>query len=275
MVALSYIVSMGFYMLFLFLFLDHTREHERFYKWFFIAALFTFPLWFLNLEGFFRWSKTLSVLIPLCFVSFVRIANNGRYKDKFPALRKKWPLWILFGVLALNIVEATITDFQMGNPFNAFCGVILIVTIPLPIKHWRISRHDGKDNFGELIAHLPIGWCVLYTLWNAAFVYGENPSYFASSLCILTVPLLWMLVKRRSDLWLMGRIYTLGIHILIRSSYDIFTPIMDSTAWFSETVHSAWGAVNLTLHIAYVGYWATVYRNKDYVMKYSAKAYGY
>lgn len=273
--TLSFIVSMSTYMLFLFLFLEYTREKERFYKWFFILALFTFPLWFINLEGFFRWSKTLSVLIPLCFVSFVRIANSGKFPGKYKKLQKEWPLWILFSVLALNILEATITDFQMENPYNAICGIILMITIPLPIKHWRIAKDDGKNNFGELIADLPIAWCILYTLWNAAFVYGENPSYFASSLCILTVPLLWMLIKKRSDLWLMGRIYTLGIHILIRSSYDIFTPIMDSTAWYSQTVHSSWGLINLTLHGGYILYWAINYRNKPYVMKYSAKAYGY
>ncbi|MDZ7795370.1 MAG: hypothetical protein U5P10_17265 [Spirochaetia bacterium] len=274
MEALSFIVSMGTYTLFLFLFLEYTREKESFYKWFFILALLTFPLWFLNLEGFFRWSKTLSVLIPLCFVSYIRMANNGRHQNRYPALKKQWPLWILFGVLALNILEATITDFQMGNPFNALCGVILIITIPLPSTHWRIAKYDGHRHFGELIADLPIAWCLLYTVWNAAFVYGENPSYFASSICILTVPLLWMLIKKRSDLWLMGRIYTLGIHILIRSSYDIFTPVMDSSAWFNPQVHTAWGMLNLGLHIFYVGYWFMKYRNKDYVMKYSARAYG-
>ena len=273
--ALSFIVSMSTYMLFLFLFLEYTREKEVFYKWFFVLALFSFPLWFINLEGFFRWSKTLSVLIPLCFVSFVRIANNGKHSDKYRRLKTEWPLWILFAVLALNILEATITDFQMGNPYNAFCGIILMVTIPLPFKHWRIAKHDGEKNFGELIADLPVAWCVLYTLWNAAFVYGENPSYFASSLCILTIPLLWMLIRKRSDLWLMGRIYTLGIHILIRSSYDIFTPVMDSSAWFNETVHSTWGMINLVLHGGYMVYWTFNYRNKPYVMKYSAKAYGY
>ncbi|MGM0436307.1 MAG: hypothetical protein ACQEQA_04580 [Bacillota bacterium] len=273
--ALSFIVSMSTYMLFLFMFLEFTREKEKFYKWFFILALFTFPLWFINLEGFFRWSKTLSVLIPLCFVSFVRMANSGKYEDKYKSLKKEWPLWILFGVLALNILEATLTDFQMGNPYNALCGVILMVTIPLPIRHWYIAKHDGNKNFGELIANLPVAWCVLYTLWNAAFVYGENPSYFASSLCILTVPLLWMLIKKRSDLWLMGRIYTLGIHILVRSSYDIFNPIMDSTAWYSQTVHTTWGVANLVLHSLYIFYWGLVYRNKPYVMKNSARAYGY
>lgn len=275
MSVLSYIVSMGVYMLLLFLFLEYTREKQTFYKWFFIVALFSMPLWFLNLHSFFRWAKTISILIPLCFVSFVRIANDGKHEHMMSSLRKKWPMWILYFVLLLNIAEATLTDFQLGNNFNAICGIILIITTPLPIKHWRIAKNDGKNSFGELIADLPLAWCLLYTIWNAAFVYAENTSFFASSVCILTVPLIWMFTKKRTDLWLMGRIYTLGLHILIRSSYDIFAPVMDSSSWYNNDVLYYWGIGNLALHAVYLVFWFVKLRNKKYVIKHSALAYGY
>jgi len=208
-------------------------------------------------------------------VSFVRIANDGRHEGFLPSLKKKWPLWFFYFIVALNIAEATYTDIEMGNIMNAMCGVILILTMPLPTKHWRMAKYDGKNNFAELIADLPIAWCLLYVTWNAAFVYAENTTFFASSLCILLVIQIWMFVKKRSDLWLMGRIYTLAIHILIRASYDIFTPVMDSTSWFNEEVLYYWGMVNLILHIGYFIYWNFKYRGKDYTMKYSAKYYGY
>ena len=273
MPALSFIVSMSVYMLLLYLFLEFTREKQGFYKWFFILALLTIPLWFLNLHSWFRWAKSISVLIPICFVSFVRIANDGSKKDFLPSLKKKWPLWILYVVLMLNIAEATKTDFELGNYFNAIAGVILCITIPLPTKHWRIAKNDGKRNFGELIADLPLAWCLLYVTWNACFVYAENTSYIASSICILIIPEIWMLTKKRTDLWLMGRIYTLALHILIRSSYDIFTPLMDSTNWFNAQVLNVWGIVNCVLHVAYLGYWFFKLRNKDYVIKHSAQNY--
>ena len=73
----------------------------------------------------------------------------------------------------------------------------------------------------------------------------------------------------------MGRIYTLAIHILIRASYDIFTPIMDSTLWFNPDVLKAWGIVNLGLHVLYLAVWAFKYRNKDYKLKYSEAYYGF
>lgn len=272
--VLSYIVSMSIYILFLFLFLEYTREKQGFYKWFFILSLCSIPLWFINLESWFRWAKTISVLIPICFVSFIRISNDGNHDSVLKSLKKKWPLWILYFVLMLNILEATMGDFEMGNYFNAVAGIILCITIPLPTKHWRIGKNDGKNSFAELIADLPLAWCLLYVTWNAAFVYAENTTFFASSLCILLAPEIWMLFHKRTDLWLMGRIYTLAIHILIRASYDIFTPLMDSTTWFNENVLYFWGLTNMVLHIVYLVYWFFKLRNKDYVIKHSAEAYG-
>lgn len=275
METLSFIVSMAVYVLFLYLFLEYTREKEKFYKWFFVCALFTLPLWFLNLDSWFRWAKSFSVLIPICFTSFVRIAYLKDKKQVWSSLRKKWPLWILYFVLMLNIVEASLQSFEMHNIYNGIAGLILCVTIPLPTKHWRIGKFDGKNTFSELLADLPITWCLLYVTWNAAFVFQENTTFFASSVCILIAPEIWMFIKKRSDLWLMGRIYTLAIHILIRSCYDIFTPVMDSTAWYNEKFVIIWSMVNLVLHVMYLGVWFFKYRSKPYVMKYSESHYGY
>jgi len=272
---LSIFVSMAVYMLFLYLFLEYTREKQGFYKWFSILAICSFPLWFLNLNSWFRWVKTISILIPLCFLSYTRIANDGNHNDILQSLRKKWPMWILYFILILNIVEATIKDLTMGNYFNAACGLILCITIPLPTKHWRIANNDGKNSFAELIADLPLAWCLLYVSWNAAFVYAENITFFASSLCILIVPQIWMFFKKRVDLWLMGRVYTLAVHLLIRASYDIFTPIMNSGAWYNETFLYYWGLLNLVLHVGYLIFWFFKYRNKDNVIPYSAESYGY
>jgi hypothetical protein len=273
--TLSYVVSMGIYTLLLFLFLEYTREKQGFYKWFFILALLSFPLWFATLDSWFRWAKSFSVLVPICFVSFVRMSNDGKHDKVLMSLKKKWPLWILYIVLNCNILEASIHDLEFGNYFNGIAGLILCLTIPLPTKHWRIGKNDGKNSFAELIADLPLAWCLLYVTWNAAFVYGENTAFFASSLCILIAPEIWMLYRKRTDLWLMGRIYTLALHILIRASYDVFGPVMASPTWFNADVLYYWGMVNLVGHVIYLVYWFFKLRNKPYVLKHSAQAYGY
>ncbi len=275
MSLLSIFVSMVFYMLFLFLFLEYSREKQGFYKWFSIIAICSFPLWFLNIDSWFRWAKTISILLPLCFFNYVRISNDGKHTDILASLKKKWPLWVLYAILNLNIAEAMLQDLGAGNIFNALSGLILCITIPLPTKHWRIGKNDGKNTFAEIVADLPLAWCLLYATWNAAFVYGENISYFASSLCILIIPEIWILFKKRVDLWLMARVYTLAVHLLIRACYDIFTPVMDSSAWFSSTFLNNWGILNIVLSGLYLIYWFINYRNKDYVLKYSEKYYGY
>jgi hypothetical protein len=211
----------------------------------------------------------------MCFVSFVRISNDGKHKEILMSLKKKWPLWLLYIVLMLNIAEATMSDFTDGNYFNAIAGLILCITIPLPTKHWRIGKNDGKNTFAELIADLPLAWCLLYVTWNAAFVYGENTAFFASSVCILLAPEIWMLWHKRTDLWLQARCYTLGVHILIRSSFDIFNPVMNSALWFNADVLYAWGAANMVLHVAYLIFWFLKLRSKPYVIHHSEEAYGF
>lgn len=275
MPLLSIFVSMIFYMLFLFLFLEYSREKQQFYKWFSIIAICSFPLWFLNIDSWFRWVKTISILIPLLFFNYIRISNDGKHENRYMRLKQKWPMWILYFILMLNIVEAMLQDISGGNYFNAICGLILCVTIPLPTKHWRVGKNDGKNTFAEILADLPLAWCLLYVTWNAAFVYGENIAFFASSLCILIVPQIWMFFKKRVDFWLMARVYTLAVHLLIRASYDIFTPVMDSSAWFSASLLRNWGLLNLVLHVVYLIYVLSKYNRKEYVLKYSEKYYAY
>lgn len=274
MSLLSIFVSMACYMLFLFLFLEYSRQKQRFYIWFSVIALCSFPLWFLNLDSWFRWVKTLSILVPLLFYNLVRVSNDGYHPTKLMSLKKKWPMYVLYAILILNILEAMLQDISSLNYFNAICGLILIITIPMPKNHWYVGKNDGKKSFAEVLADLPLAWCLLYVSWNAAFVYGENISYFASSLCILLVPQIWMYVNKRVDLWLMGRVYTLAVHLLIRASYDIFTPVMDSSAWYSEKVLVYWGIANLVMHVIYLLIWFKMYRGKNYVLNYSEKSYG-
>lgn len=274
MSLLSIFVSMAVYMLFLFLFLEYSREKQGFYFWFSVFALCSFPLWFFNLDSWFRWVKTISILIPLLFFSLVRIANDGKHSHILSTLRKKWPMWVLYAILILNILEAMMQDMSSMNYFNAICGLILIITIPLPKNHWYVGKNDGKNSFAEILADLPLAWCLLYVSWNAAFVYGENITFFASSLCILIIPQIWMFFKKRVDLWLMGRVYTLAVHLLIRASYDIFTPVMDSSAWFNTSVLYYWGMINLIAHILYLAIWFKKYRGKNYVLNYSEKSIG-
>jgi hypothetical protein len=266
---LQYILSMSAYILILLGIIEVMRKHHKFAAVFWILALFTFPLWPNELVGWFRWAKTLSVLIPTALlVGMGRLAHIGKLKGKWEFFQKDWLLWALYGVLFLNIAEATLKDLSTGNYANGFAGIVLCITIPL-VSYKNSKRRDWaitEKKPGDLIALTSPAWNFLYTTWNLAFVFGENPGYFASSFCILAAAELYPLLKKRPELYITARVYTLAFHILIRSTYDIFTPVMDSSAWASPKLLYVWGIVNGVLHLAFFAYWM-VKRKKSNQLK--------
>ena len=173
-------------------------------------------------------------------------------------------LWALYGVLGLNILEASLKDLALGNYFNAISGFILIVTIPLfksrksKRRGWEIS----KDKPGDLLVYTDPLWNFLYTTWNIAFVFAENPGFAASSLCILLAAELYPIIKGRPELYVTARVYTLAIHILIRANYDIFTPLMDSSAFANPTAVHYWGIINFAISVPYL-FWFFIKRKRS------------
>lgn len=246
-----YALSMGTYFTLLLAIVEFMRKHYRIANVFWIASLLTFPIWLMGgVVGWFRWAKILSVILPTIVVGFTRIAQYEKREGKYwTMLRKNWVLWFLYGVLFLNIMEATIKDFTMGNIFNALCGLLLCVTIPFPPRFWKISA----EKHGDLIAYTTVGWNFLYTTWNACFVYAEGATFFASSLCILLAAELYPLFKRRPELYITARVYTLATHLLIRACMPgLFPAVMNSSNWFNADVMKYWGIANVILMIPYV-----------------------
>ncbi|MFC1527194.1 hypothetical protein ACFL5D_00420 [Candidatus Neomarinimicrobiota bacterium] len=260
----QYAISMLLYIAILFLIIELMRKYHRFALIFWLLSLLTFPLWSTQLEGWFRWAKTFSVLIPTAiFVGFGRLANYKNLKGKLAIFKNDWVLWVLYGVLFLNIAEATIKDFATANYFNGIVGLILCITIPL-LRNKKTNKSNwifSKEKPGDLLVYTSPMWNFVYTTWNLVFVYGENPSFFASSFCILLAAELYPVIKKRPELYVTARIYTLAFHILIRSTYDIFTPVMDSSSWANGTVLYYWGLINLLIAIPYVISWAIRARN--------------
>ncbi|WBW96477.1 hypothetical protein [Oceanirhabdus sp. W0125-5] len=250
----QYIISMGGYFALLILIVSFMRKHYKIANWIWIGALFTFPLWLRNVDGWFRWFKTLSVLVPTILVGFARISNYEERKGKgWEFLQKGWVMWTLYGVLFLNIMEATVKDYQMGNMLNALCGVILCITIPFPSKYWKISKGKASD----LVVYTTIGWNLLYTTWNGCFVYAEAGAYFASSLCIIFAAEIYPIMKRRPELYVMSRVYTLATHILIRACFGgLFPSLMDASSWHNAEILKYWGIINGMICVPYAIWYA-------------------
>ena len=58
---------------------------------------------------------------------------------------------------------------------------------------------------------------------------------------------------RRPELYITGRIYTLGAHLLLRSCFPLLFPtIMNSAAWFNPDFMAGWGLFNGIIGIPFV-----------------------
>lgn len=250
----QYAVSMGGYFIILMVIVEFMRKHYRFSSFFWIATLVTVPLWVMNVDGWFRWAKVCSVIFPTIFLGFCRVAvyedRRGEIWDK---IKGQWTLWFFYGILFLNIMEATIKDFTEGNAFNGMVGLMLCATIPLATgkKYWKFTKQEP----GDLLVFTTAAWNFMYTTWNLCFVFGErpNPKYFASSICILAAAEIYPILKNRPELYVMARVYTLATHEIIRSStFNLIPNLMNATSWKNPTLVKWWGVANFILMVPYL-----------------------
>lgn len=260
---MSYVISMGIYIIFLIAMTEGFRRSTIFAL---VVNIGLIVLLFFskNVEGWFRWAKDISVLFPLVIVSVTRLRKKMNKDDGLQkVLESPGMLLFLCIVVAINIFEASLKDLTMGNLFNGMCGLIMITCMPFNVK--KSWRYD-KNNYNALIADFSIAWCFLYTTWNACFVYAESPAFVSASLCILLVPELynfWSAKTGKSNLWLHARIYTLMLHVSIRSFHDVFTPYMNATPWYNEAFKNGWGLVNFILMALYaVSWFARIIKNR-------------
>lgn len=213
-----------------------------------ILALLSFPFWIEKFEGWFYFIKILSVWIPLfCF---------GLIKALYP-ISKKAKVWatnfarLCFFLLILNILEASIKGFQLGNYCNSSTGLLLILTLPLiSSNNWTAVNY--KNSPFLIYADTPLLYIFLYTSWNICFVYSVFPQYFfivALSLCYCFIHIYLIKSER---LWFSFRVFTLGLILMIRANTDLVENHLDLSYLHSTICAKTWGSINLILMIAYI-----------------------
>ncbi|MBE0551122.1 MAG: hypothetical protein IH619_01910 [Ignavibacterium sp.] len=170
----------------------------------------------------FNWVKTYSALAGI--IGFMAI----RY---IPSLAKrKWILVFPAAILAINILEACIRDFQvysfglweggyvdnlwtMSGPWNIMNGIAGILNI-LTICGWFgivISKSKSKD---MIWPDMIWAWIIAYDLWNFAYTYNciSDHSFYCGVALLLscTIPA-FFIVK---GAWLQHRASTLALWIM-------------------------------------------------------------
>jgi hypothetical protein len=208
----------------------------------------------------FHWVKVYSALagcLGFMVIRFVpRLAKN-RYWLMFPA-----------AILALNIFEAVLRDFQVygmhgmvdgvlmvGGPWNIMNGIAGLLNL-LTICGWAgiiVSRNRQKDMVWPDMLWF---WIVAYDLWNFAYVYnavGDHSFYAGAALLVsCTIPAFFI----KKGAWLQHRAQTLAFWMM----FTMAVPTFVTSSMFSvQSSHNPTAlfivsAISLAANIAVVLY---------------------
>lgn len=212
--------------------------------------------------NWFNWVKTYSALAGC--LGFMAM----RY---YPSLmKKKWIVCFPPLILALNILEAAIRDFQcfsyaawtgesinnlwvMSGPWNIMNGIAGILNI-VAICGWAgifISKEKTKD---MIWPDMIWAWVIAYDLWNFAYTYNciADHSFYCGAALLLSCTIPTFFIKKGA--WLQHRAQTLALWIMfvmtVPQFADRLAPVAtthNATAFFVVSLISL--AANLALVI--------------------------
>lgn len=227
------------------------NELARRSKWFSILLfiglpiVLTFTVWPItagkgsSVGTWFHWAKVYSSLagcVGFMGIRFIKGWDKNKLILMFPPF-----------ILALNILEAVIRDFQCTNlnglvdgvvmvagPWhimNGIAGILNIVTI----SGWMgifISKSKSKDMMWPDMLWF---WIIAYDLWNFAYVYNcvSDHAFYAGAALLISCTIPAFFIKKGA--WLQHRAQTLGIWMMFVMCFPTF---VDSSTFAVKSSHS-------------------------------------
>ena len=227
------------------------NELARRSKWFsillFIALplVLTFTVWPItaskgsSVGTWFHWAKVYSSLagcVGFMGIRFIKGWDKNKYILLFPPL-----------ILALNILEAVIRDFQLTNvsglvdgvvmvagPWHIMNGIAGIINI-ITISGWMgifISKGKSKDMMWPDMLWF---WVIAYDLWNFAYVYNcvSDHAFYAGAALLISCTIPAFFIKKGA--WLQHRAQTLGIWMMFVMCFPSF---VDTSKFAVKSSHN-------------------------------------
>lgn len=208
----------------------------------------------------FHWVKVYSALAGCLGFMAIRFIP-GLVKNKY---------WLMFpaGILAINILEAVIRDFQVysmdgmvdgvmmvGGSWNIMNGIAGLLNL-LTICGWAgifIGRGKQKDMIWPDMLWF---WIIAYDLWNFAYVYNavSDHAFYAGAALLISCTIPAFFIKRGA--WLQHRAQTLAFWMMFTMAVPSF--VTDSkfsvASSHSTTALFTVSAIALAANIAVVIY---------------------
>jgi len=187
------------------------------------------------------------------------------------AVGKKWVLCFPAFILAINILEAVVRDFQIGglhlnseiyqgmvtvsgswNYMNGIAGILNIITI----TGWlgiSVAKSKSKDMLWPDMCWF---WIIAYDLWNFAYTYNCIPDHsWYAGVALLIAPTLAAFYIQKGA-WLQHRAQTLAIWCMFAQSFPAF---IDNSQFAVKSTHNTTALFITSLaallaNIAVIGY---------------------
>ncbi|MHC1734506.1 MAG: DUF5692 family protein [Erysipelotrichaceae bacterium] len=196
-----------------------------------------------------------------------RLANN-KIALCFPPL-----------ILAVNILEAVIRDFEVGsmywlvnsgaiegevvgvlggpwNYMNAVAGILNIITITGWFGIVLRKQTKGDASKDMLWPDMLWFWILAYDVWNFVYTYNCIPTHsWYAGLALLIAPTLCAFTLGKGA-WLQHRAQTLAIWCMFAQTFPAFQDqgrfMVSST--YNPTIYTALGALSLGINVAVFGF---------------------
>lgn len=222
-----------------------------------VPAVLTVTVWTkANGEGssvgdWFHWAKVYSSLAGC--LGFLAIRNSKKLAAN------KWALMFPPFILALNILEAVVRDFQcfslngivggitvIGGPWNIMNGVAGLINI-ITITGW-MGIFVGKGKRDDMLwPDMLWFWVIAYDLWNFAYVYNcvSDHAFYAGAALLIscTIPAFFI----RKGAWLQHRAQTLGIWMTFVMTFPTFVDTSKFAVKSSHSTTALWVVSSLAL----------------------------
>ncbi|MCB2196909.1 MAG: hypothetical protein KQH79_13695 [Bacteroidetes bacterium] len=249
-----------------------TNELARANKWIGLGMFLVLPIYLTffvwpNTAGpetsvgtWFHYAKVYSVLIITLGIMGIRYIKgwaDNKYMLAFPAL-----------LLAINILEAVVRDFQCynlngfvdgvvitGGSWNIMNGIAGILNI-LAISGWAgifISKGKKKDMIWPDQLWF---WIIAYDLWNFAYVYNAlgDHAFYAGLVLLLSCTIPAFFIKKGA--WLQHRAQTLAVWVMFAMTFPAFIDTSKYAVKASQNTTALFmvSAIALSANIALIIY---------------------
>lgn len=223
--------------------------------------------------NWFAWAKVYSSLLG-CLI-FMAL----RYSKKIQQM--KWVYILPAAILAINITEAVLREFEvmnmqgfidgmffMGGPWNAVNAIAGIINI-LCICGWFgiiISKNKQKDMIWPDMLWF---WIVAYDLWNFAYMYNCNSDRSFYAIALLVAATVATAVTKKGA-WLQHRAHTLALYMMLMLTIPAFfvSGTFAVSSVYSPTVFWTISIISLLFNVGVAVYQIkTIIKNKKNPLK--------